>query len=228
MTDPTGPQSEQPAQPAHPETAPETASDTAAAQHGDPTPYGDPAAYPNAPLTPPPPAYDAASYVAPAAPAYDTTPYPPVAPSSEVPAYAPPTYAPPVYGAPPAYGAAPAYGATPEGAYGGYPVQTTPGAPPVAPYGYGAYPTRKTNGLAVASLVLSIVGFLWILPLVGSVAGAIMGHIALGQIKRTGEGGRGMALAGVIIGWAGVALLLLGVLFLFFVVAVSSGSSQHS
>ena len=222
MTDPTGPQSEQPAQPAHPETAPETASDTAAARHGDPTPYGDPAAYPTAPLTPPPPAYDAASYVAPAAPAYDTTPYPPVAPSSEVPAYAPPTYA------PPAYGAAPAYGATPEGAYGGYPVQTTPGAPPVAPYGYGAYPTRKTNGLAVASLVLSIVGFLWILPLVGSVAGAIMGHIALGQIKRTGEGGRGMALAGVIIGWAGVALLLLGVLFLFFVVAVSSGSSHYS
>ena len=37
-----------------------------------------------------------------------------------------------------------------------------------------------------------------------------------------------MALAGVIIGWAGVALLLLGVLFLFFVVAVSSGSSQYS
>ena len=222
MTDPTGPQPEQPAQPAHPETAPETASDTAAAQQGDPTPYGDPAAYPSAPLTPPPPAYDAASYVAPAAPAYDTTPYPPVAPSSEVPAYVPPTYA------PPAYGAAPAYGATPEGAYGGYPVQTTPGAPPVAPYGYGAYPTRKTNGLAVASLVLSIVGFLWILPLVGSVAGAIMGHIALGQIERTGEGGRGMALAGVIIGWAGVALLLLGVLFLFFVVAVSSGSSQYS
>ena len=107
-------------------------------------------------------------------------------------------------------------------------MQTTPGAPPVAPYGYGAYPTRKTNGLAVASLVLSIVGFLWILPLVGSVAGAIMGHIALGQIKRTGEGGRGMALAGVIIGWAGVALLLLGVLFLFFVVAVSSGSSHYS
>ncbi|WP_314431195.1 DUF4190 domain-containing protein [Microbacterium lacticum] len=224
MTDPTGPQSEQPAQPAHPETA----SDTAAAQQGDPTPYGDPAAYPTAPLTPPPPAYDAASYVAPAAPAYDTTPYPPVAPSSEVPAYAPPTYAPPAYVAPPAYGAAPAYGATPEGAYGGYPVQTTPGAPPVAPYGYGAYPTRKTNGVAVASLVLSIVGFLWILPLVGSVAGAIMGHIALGQIKRTGEGGGGMALAGVIIGWAGVALLLLGVLFLFFVVAVSSGSSQYS
>ena len=96
-------------------------------------------------------------------------------------------------------------------------------------YGYGAHaPAQKTNGLSIASLIASILGIIGVLPFVGSLAGAIMGHISLGQIKRTGEGGRGMALAGVIIGWAGVALLLLGVLFLFFVVAVSSGSSQYS
>lgn len=174
------------------------------------------------PTTTPPPAptYDDAPYVAPAAPAApyaETAPYPPSAPaayplSPEPAAYAPPPYAPPAYGAP-------GYGA-------GYPVQTTPGAPPVMPYGYGGYPARRTNGLAVASMILSIVGFLWILPFVGSLAGAIMGHVSLGQIKRTGEAGRGMALAGVIIGWAGVAITVLGVLFFVFVFAVSAGSSS--
>jgi len=177
------------------------------------------------PTTTPPPAptYDDAPYVAPTAPAApyaETAPYPPSAPAAYPPspepaAYAPPAYAPPAYGAP----ASPGYGA-------GYPVQTTPGAPPVMPYGYGGYPARRTNGLAVASMILSIVGFLWILPFVGSLAGAIMGHVSLGQIKRTGEAGRGMALAGVIIGWAGVALAVLGVLFFVFVFAVSAGSSS--
>ena len=54
-------------------------------------------------------------------------------------------------------------------------------------------PVQKTNGLAIASLVLSLVGF-------GFIA-AILGHVALGQIKRQNEAGRGLALAGVIIGW---------------------------
>ena len=79
----------------------------------------------------------------------------------------------------------------------------------------------------MASLILSIVGFLWLLPLIGSLAGAIMGHIALGQIKRTGESGRGMALAGVIIGWAGVALVVLGVVLLFVIIAASAASSSQ-
>ena len=148
----------------------------------------------------------------------------------------PPTYAPPVYGAPAEYAApapygapaAPAYGAPSTAGYGAaYAAAPTPGVPPVAPYAYGAYPARKTNGLAVASLILSIVGFLWLLPLIGSLAGAIMGHIALGQIKRTGESGRGMALAGVIIGWAGVALVVLGVVLLFVIIAASAASSSQ-
>lgn len=169
------------------------------------------------PVPPAPPAYDASPYVAPPAPSYDTTPYPPAA---EAPTYGAPTYGAPTYGAP-AYGAS-NYGAS---GYGAQPVQTTPGAPPVMPYGYGGYaPARRTNGLAVASMILSIVGFIWVLPFVGSIAGAIMGHISLGQIRRTGEAGRGMALAGVIVGWAGLALLVLGVLFFVFIAAVSSTS----
>ena len=108
------------------------------------------------------------------------------------------------------------------------PVQTAPGTAPVLPYGYGGYaPARKTNGLAVASMILSIVGFLWILPFVGSLAGAIMGHISLNQIKRSGEGGRGMALAGIIVGWAGLALLVIGVLFFVFVIALGASSGAR-
>jgi hypothetical protein len=44
---------------------------------------------------------------------------------------------------------------------------------------------------------------------IGWLVGVITGHGALGQISRTGEGGRGLALTGVISGWVGLALTLL-------------------
>ena len=49
-----------------------------------------------------------------------------------------------------------------------------------------------TNGTAIAALIFAL-----LLPPVG----IILGHIARGQIKRTGEGGRGLASAGLIIGY---------------------------
>lgn len=59
--------------------------------------------------------------------------------------------------------------------------------------GYAAVPAApKTNVLAIVSLVISILGF--------NVIAIILGAIALNQIKKTGENGRGLALAGVIIG----------------------------
>lgn len=72
------------------------------------------------------------------------------------------------------------------------------------PPGYGytppTYPTYvsppanpPTNGLAIASMIVSLVGF-------GPV-GAIMGHIARKQIRESGEQGDGFALAGIIVGW---------------------------
>jgi hypothetical protein len=71
-------------------------------------------------------------------------------------------------------------------------------------------------------------GFVWILPLIGSVGGAIMGHISLNQIKRTGEGGRGMALAGVIVGWVGTAISLLIIgFFVFFIILGAAASSRY-
>jgi type IV pilus assembly protein PilA len=69
----------------------------------------------------------------------------------------------------------------------------------------GASSTGRLNPLAVVSLVTSI------LPLY--LVGVITGHIALSQTKRTGDRGHGVALAGVILGYIGIAVsLIVGVL----------------
>jgi Domain of unknown function (DUF4190) len=65
--------------------------------------------------------------------------------------------------------------------------QGGPGFPPVQ--------ANRTNPLAIASLISSF--FI-------SLVGIILGHIALSQIKRTGEGGRGLAIAGLVIGYIGL------------------------
>lgn len=91
---------------------------------------------------------------------------------------------------------------------------------------YGAqYPQRRTNGMAIGSLVTSLAS---VIVLGGTTAfiGAILGHVALRQIKRTGEQGHGMALAGVIIGWVFTGLwIALIVIFVIFAVAVANSSS---
>jgi hypothetical protein len=97
-------------------------------------------------------------------------------------------------GSAPAYGAAPTYGAAP--AYGG---------------GYSAQP--KTNTLAIVSLIAGIAGLV-LIPLIGSLTAVITGHMSLSQIKRTGEGGRGLGLTGTILGWVGIAFGILLVILL--------------
>jgi hypothetical protein len=106
----------------------------------------------------------------------------------------------PAYGAP---GTAPAYG------------QTAPA--------YGQPAGAKTNTLAIISLVASLIG---IFSGIGFIAGIICGHISLSQIKKTGEEGRGMAIAGLIIGYVGVLLsIIVGIILavLFAGIAASGG-----
>jgi hypothetical protein len=84
-----------------------------------------------------------------------------------------------------------------------YPSPPYPYAPYPSPYGYA--PPKTTSSLAVASIVTSIVGaatlFCWGLGGVIGLVGAILGHVARRKIRRSGEAGDGMALAGIVIGW---------------------------
>jgi uncharacterized membrane protein len=71
--------------------------------------------------------------------------------------------------------------------------------------GYGS---SSTNKLAIWSLLSSGIG---ILCGIGSIVGIVLGVIALNQIKRTNEGGRGLAIAGIAVG--AVTLVVLIVVF---------------
>jgi hypothetical protein len=64
-----------------------------------------------------------------------------------------------------------------------------------------------TNGLAVASLACGIAQFA-IGPL-ATIPAIVLGHMARSQIRRTGEQGAGLALAGLILGWGAVIVAVI-------------------
>jgi Domain of unknown function (DUF4190) len=73
-----------------------------------------------------------------------------------------------------------------------------------------------TNTKALASLILSI-GFVILGPF-GSIPGIICGHLALREYKSAGiKDGQGMAMAGIIIGWIGLALFVIGLVVVLLV-----------
>ena len=79
--------------------------------------------------------------------------------------------------------------------------------------GARAVPPRRqvttTNGLAVASLACGLAQFVFgPLPTIPAI---VLGHVARHQIKRTGEQGAGMALAGLLLGWAAVVLGIIAI-----------------
>lgn len=69
-----------------------------------------------------------------------------------------------------------------------------------------AVPSPETNSSAVVSLVL---GALWLMG-IGSVLALVYGYRARRQIKSSEpkQAGAGLATAGIVLGWAGIALLL--------------------
>lgn len=99
----------------------------------------------------------------------------------------PPVYPQPVPGYPAGYPAYPAGYPLP---YGGYPVDP-----------YDPYRTLKpagTNGKAIGALVASLAGLLFCgLP---SIAGLVLGIVAMRETRRSGQDGYPIALAGTIIG----------------------------
>jgi hypothetical protein len=129
--------------------------------------------------------------------------YPPTLP------IAPEPYAPPPqqqYSAPPAYPysgppAPPAY--QPPG----------PAAYPVSPYG-AAYqppimmaPVRPASGVSVWSLVMGLVGFFagWCLLGIPCIIAIVLGHAGLSDTRDGVKSGRGMAVAGLALGYVTIA-----------------------
>ena len=108
----------------------------------------------------------------------------------------PDPYAPPTYATPPAY---------------------APGSPYVAaPYGAPAYGSRS-NGLAIAGLIVSAGGWI-VLGVIASIAGIILSAFGLARAKQAEaagnpNSGRGIAMAGLIIG---IVMTALGILFVVF------------
>jgi hypothetical protein len=80
-------------------------------------------------------------------------------------------------------------------------------AGPFGPQGPGYYapavPVTPTNGLAVGSLVCSLIGLIFPLMLV---PGLVMGHVARDQIRARDQRGDGFAVAGLAFGYLGIAL----------------------
>jgi hypothetical protein len=89
-----------------------------------------------------------------------------------------------------------------------------PGFPPTGPPGYGGFgapvPPQRAPGMAVASLVLGILGVtiglcLWFLPVM-QVLAVIFGHVSLSRINAGGLPGRGLAITGIVTGYVGLAI----------------------
>lgn len=75
---------------------------------------------------------------------------------------------------------------------------------------------QKTNDLAVASIVCGGLGFMTGITAIPAI---ITGHMALSKIRQTGEDGRGLAVAGLAMGYTIVAGGLLMVIFVLAVLA---------
>jgi flagellar basal body-associated protein FliL len=81
-----------------------------------------------------------------------------------------------------------------------------PGYPQLAP---------PTSGMAVASLVLGIVGVLggWCTFAVPCILAVIFGYVGLGQTRSGARRGRGMAIAGLVLGVVPMAVLVVILIF---------------
>src|SRR5512142_2208731 len=98
-------------------------------------------------------------------------------------------------------------------------VADLPAEPPAAPVPAATVTTpARTNGLAIASLSCGLAQFAFG-PL-ATIPAIVLGHMARGQIRRTGEQGAGLALAGLVLGWGAV---ILGVVVIVFALALAAG-----
>jgi hypothetical protein len=82
-------------------------------------------------------------------------------------------------------------------------------------------PSSKVNGFAMASLACGVGQFM-VGPL-ATIPAIVFGHMARNRIRRTGEQGAGLALAGLVLGWGA---LILGVILI--AVSLAAATGMHS
>ncbi|MFC5744976.1 DUF4190 domain-containing protein [Actinomadura rugatobispora] len=103
--------------------------------------------------------------------------------------------------------------------YGGYGHSDPYQQPAVQHHYYGGGPPMapRNNGMAITSMVLGIIGVITCGGVLFSVGAIIFGHVAQSQIRRTGEQGSGMAVAGLVLGYI---FALLGLIYWIVVVGI--------
>ncbi len=81
---------------------------------------------------------------------------------------------------------------------------------PVPPPAVGG---QRTSSMAIVSLVAGLMGW-FLLPVLGSIVAIITGHLARSEIRGSNGSveGDGLAVAGLVLGYAMVALAVLAVL----------------
>ncbi len=81
---------------------------------------------------------------------------------------------------------------------------------------YQTPPAKPSSNLALASLILGILGWT-VIPGIGSIAAIVTGHLAKSEIKNSmgALGGDGMATAGLVLGYASIALGLCVICIVF-------------
>ena len=77
---------------------------------------------------------------------------------------------------------------------------------------YGGAPLLPSSTLAIVSMISGILGFV-MLPVLGSIVALITGYLARKETRAVPPraSGDGMATAGIIMGWIGAALAIIGV-----------------
>lgn len=91
-------------------------------------------------------------------------------------------------------------------------------------------PALPTSTSALVSLVAGLLSWI-LLPVLAAIVAVIAGHIARGEIRRSAGAldGDGMAIAGLILGYAQLVLLVVGLITLMFIlggIAVLISSAQ--
>ena len=72
---------------------------------------------------------------------------------------------------------------------------------------------QRTSGYAIASLILGIAGF-FVFPIVPSILAVVFGQKARKELRRDPTlGGEGLATGGIVLGWVGLALTAIGLIF---------------